>query len=140
MPRPGDVFEYALDAAAALAYGTPLYYSTGSEDVTDTAGNYVLGYAVGMEHYPQKQRHLTDDAAGDSGTTIANTSYARMTICESASIWSKLQKQGHRLDLGDAGGFSGMLYSAADTELQFYVDGTKVGSIGTDGSWDDEVT
>jgi hypothetical protein len=140
VPRPGDVFEFALAAAAALAYGTPLYYSS-SEAVTVTAGTYPLGYAVGMEHYPQKQRHLTDDAAGDSGTTIGSTAYARMTICESASIWSKLQRQGNRLDLGaDAGGFSGIVYNPSTTELEFYIDATLVGSIGADGVWTDEVS
>lgn len=139
VPRPGDVFEFALATAAAVTYGTPLYYSS-SEKVTTTAGSNVLGYAVGQEHYPQKQRHLTDDAAGDSGTTVASTAYARMTICESASIWAKLQRHGNRIDLGDGGGFSGWWFDASATKLRGYIDGTLTVSLNTDGTWTDEVS
>jgi len=138
VPRPGDVFEYELAAAAAVAYGTALFYSS-SEKVTTTAGNNVLARAVGMEHYPQKQGHLADDAAGDAGTTIKSTSYVRMCFSQSASLWAKLQDPGQRLNLGDVGGFSGAWYDAANTKIKWYIDGTLVGSIGTDGAWTDEV-
>ncbi len=139
IPRPGDVFEFALAAASALVAGTALYYSS-SEAVTASAGANVLGWAVGFENYPQKQRHLTDDAAGDSGTTIANTSYARMTIARCASYFTKLQGQGNMLNLGDGGGFSGPIFNPTTTELEWDIDGTLTGSLGADGVWTDEVS
>ena len=89
VPRPGDVFEFALATAAAVAYGASLYYS--SSEAVATSGSYALGTAVGQEHYPQKQGHLADDAAGDAGTTIRSTSYVRMTIVAAASLWAALQ-------------------------------------------------
>lgn len=88
VPRPGDVFEYDLAAASAIALDTPLYFSS-SEVVTVTAGGNILGRSVGLEHYPQKQGHLADDAAGDAGTTINSTAQVRMTFDAGASWWSK---------------------------------------------------
>lgn len=90
VPRPGDVFEYELATAGATAYGTALYYSS-SEVVTVTAGTNIIGHACGQEHYPAKQGHLSDDATGDAGTTIRSTSYVRMTIEPSNSVYSALQ-------------------------------------------------
>ncbi len=89
VPRPGDIFEYDLAAASAIVENTPLYFSS-SEAVTVTAGSNILGWSVGQEHYPQKQGHLSDDAAGDAGTTINSTAQVRMTFHEAASLWSKL--------------------------------------------------
>lgn len=138
VPRPGDVFEFELAAAGATTFGTYLFYSS-SEKVTATAGTNVLGVAVGQANYPDKQGHLTKDIGGDAGTTVRSQTHVQMTFNESASLFAKLTHRSRR-DLGDVGGFSGVFFSAGDTELQFFVDGTKVGSIGTDGSWDDEVT
>lgn len=89
VPRPGDIFEYELAAASAVAIGTSLYYSS-SEKVTVTAGTYVLAIAVGQEHYPQKQGHLADDASGDAGTTVRSTSYVRMTFDLASSLYAAL--------------------------------------------------
>ena len=89
VPRPSDIFEYDLAAASAVAVNTPLHFSS-SEAVTVTAGGNILGWAVGLEHYPQKQGHLADDAAGDAGTTIQSTSQVRMTIDPLASLYSKI--------------------------------------------------
>lgn len=88
VPRPGDIFEFELSSAADTAFGSELYYNS-SEKVA-TSGTNVLGIAVGQEHYPQKQGHLSDDAAGDAGTTIKDTSHIRMTICERNSYFSRL--------------------------------------------------
>ncbi len=89
VPRPGDVFEYDLAEASAVAVGTSLYYSS-SEAVTVTTGTNVIGVAVGQEHYPQEQGHLADDASGDSGTTIKSTAQVRMTFSETASYFKAL--------------------------------------------------
>ena len=88
VPRPGDVFEYELSAAAATTFGSELFFNS-SEKVA-TSGTNVLGIAVGQEHYPQKQGHLADDAAGDAGTTVKSTTHIRMTICERNSYFSRL--------------------------------------------------
>jgi predicted RecA/RadA family phage recombinase len=90
VPRPGDVFEFDLAAAGATAVGTALYYSS-SEAVTVSAGSNIIGYAVGQEHYPQKQGHLADDASGDAGTTIKSISVVRMVFTRAASLWSLFQ-------------------------------------------------
>lgn len=91
VPRPGDVFEFDLAAAGTLAEGTALYYGGTSEKVTVTAGTNVIGTAVGQEHYPAKQGHVTDDASGDAGTTSRTTSYARMTFKKAASYYAVLE-------------------------------------------------
>ncbi len=70
VPRPGDVFEFELDTAAATAYGTALYFD--DSETVSASGTEPLGYAVGQSHYPDKQGHLADDASGDAGTTIAS--------------------------------------------------------------------
>lgn len=82
-PRPGDVFEYALAAAANPAIGDSLYWSS-SEVVTVTAGTNILGYVATQDHYPHKQGHTADDASGDAGTTIRNT--ARVGIVFKKSV------------------------------------------------------
>lgn len=88
-PRPGDVFEFPLATASAIAYGAELFWSD-SETLAAT-GTYEVGNAVGQEHYPQKQGHLADDATGDAGTTIRSTSYVRMTFTRAVSVYAKLQ-------------------------------------------------
>ncbi len=91
VPRPGDVFEFALAAASAVAVGTSLYWSD-SETLTVSAGVNVVGRAVGQEHYPAKQGHLADDASGDAGTTIKSTSYVRMVFDNDASYFKAVNQ------------------------------------------------
>lgn len=90
VPRPGDIFEFELAAASAVAQGTALYYSS-SEKVTVSAGTNILGNAVGQEHYPLKQGHLADDAGPDRGETIRSTTHVRMTFQKSNSYYAALQ-------------------------------------------------
>lgn len=90
VPRLGDIFEYDLAAASAIAEGTALYFNS-SEKVTVTAGTNVIGNAVGQEHYPAKQGHLSDDASGDAGTVIRSTAQVRMTIKAAVSYLAALQ-------------------------------------------------
>jgi len=89
VPRPGDVFEYELATAAAVALGASLYWSS-SQKVT-TSGNNVLGNAVGQAHYPSKQEHLSSGGIVDMGTTVKSTSYVEMTIKAAASYYAALQ-------------------------------------------------
>lgn len=90
VPRPGDVFEYALAAAGATAVGTALYWSS-SEVVTVSAGSNILGHAIGQANYPLKQGHLADDGSGDSGTTLRSQSYVQMTVRAACSYYAALQ-------------------------------------------------
>jgi hypothetical protein len=87
-PRPGDIFEFAIDTAAATAIGTALKSS--DSETLSASGSNALAYAVGQEHYPQKQGHLADDASGDSGETIRSTSYVRVTFKASTSYYAIL--------------------------------------------------
>lgn len=137
VPRPGDVFEFAIDTAAAVAVGTPVYYSS-SEEVS-ASGTYVLGYAVGQEHYPPEQQHLADGGLADMGTTIRNTSHVRMCINQAASLLAEIVRQ-DKLNLGDAGGFSGPIYDASGTSVQIEQDGTLTHSLEADGTVTDEVS
>jgi len=139
VPRPGDVFEYALDTAAATAYGTGVYYSA-SQTVTATAGVGRLGTAVGQRHYPQRQGHLADDASGDMGTTIKSTAYVEMTFSPTASLYCLLERSDRTADIGDAGGYCGFIWTAATTDLRAYVDGTVTASLEATGTWTDEVS
>lgn len=136
VPRPGDEFEFTLAAASALAVGTRLYFSS-SEKVTASAGAFALGHAIGQTHYPQKQGHLTDDAAGDAGVTIRSTPTCLMTFAESASYLKRIQANGNVVDFGDAGGHSGWSWAAGATQIEAWVDGALVADLGTDGVWSD---
>ena len=46
---------------------------------------------------------------------------------------------GNELDIGDSGGFSGLKFNPSTTELEFWLDGTKVSHIATDGSYNDDI-
>jgi len=83
VPRPGDVFEFPLATASAIALGASLYYS--DSETLAASGSNAIAYAAGQEHYPQKQGHLSDDAAGDAGTTVRSTSYVRCCFVQAAS-------------------------------------------------------
>lgn len=88
VPRPGDMFEYDLDTAAATAYGTALYYS--SSEAVSASGSNQLATAVGQQHYPQKQEHLADGGIADMGSTIKSQSTVIMTFETAASLYAAL--------------------------------------------------
>lgn len=91
VPRPGDVFEYALDAADDLALGTALYWSS-SEAVTDTAGSNILGHVAGWTHYAAiYPNNPADSGAGTKGVTIGTQSRVHLTIEVSNSFYAALQ-------------------------------------------------
>lgn len=90
VPRPGDVFEAPLAAAAAVTIGSALYYS--SSTALTTSGTYPIGYVCGMDNYPTKQGHLADDASPDSGSTVRSTSYVQFTFKEACSYFQTFQQ------------------------------------------------
>ena len=90
VPRPGDVFEYAYDSATNPSAGDAVYWS--DSQTVASSGTNGLGTVVGQEHYPDKQGHLADDASGDAGTTIRNTSYVRFTFDLTGSYYAALVK------------------------------------------------
>lgn len=89
IPRPGDVFEYALAAAGTAAPGTSLYW-VDSQTVTVTTGSNILGVAVGDEQIP-RQGHAADDASPDQGTTLRSISNVLMTFRAATSYYAVLQ-------------------------------------------------
>lgn len=91
VPRPGDVFEFALAVAGSAALCTALYWSD-SETLTVTAGTNIVGHCAGQEQYP-KQTHLSDDAKGDAGVTLRNISRVRMTFRNAVSYLRAFQKE-----------------------------------------------
>lgn len=91
VPRPGDVFEFELATADDPLVGAALYYSS-SEKLTTTAGTNPVGYAVGQEHYPDEQGHVTVNGAADAGSTVGTTSYVRMCFALDASYAAAFNK------------------------------------------------
>lgn len=91
VPRPGDVFEFELEAAAASGIGAAVYVVDESQKVTTTTGSNVLGHVYDHGGVPGKQGHLTAGDLTDAGTTIASTSHVHITIKEGASYWNALQ-------------------------------------------------
>jgi len=138
VPRPGDVFEFPLATAAATAIGTALYFSD-SETVTNSGTN-ALGYAVGTSHYPLKQGHLADDAGGDAGTTIKSYAYVEMVFALTASFYAALVRSDRTANIGDAGGYAGLIFDATGTSIQAQIDATLTHSLEADGTVTDEVS
>lgn len=89
VPRPGDIFRFALSAASAIAVGASVYWAS-SQSVA-SSGTNILGDVADQDHYPQFQGHLADDASPDSGTTIGSTSEVGITIRSAASYYSAIQ-------------------------------------------------
>jgi len=144
VPTPYDVFEYPLASAAAVTYGAPLYYS--SAQAVTTSGSYILGYAIGTGHYPDLQgsKALVGAGAPDAGTTVKSTAYVQMVFAQNVSYYERLTRgigAGYnRVSIGDAGGFTGMVFDASGTSIQFYIDGTLTASIESTGAYTNEVS
>jgi len=89
VPQPGDVFEAPLAAASAMAIGTELTYS--SATALTTGGTYPVGYACGMDNYPE-QGHASDDASKDAGSTVKSTSYVQFTFKTAVSYYKMFEQ------------------------------------------------
>jgi hypothetical protein len=93
VPRPGDIFEFALDVAAATAIGAAL--NCGATYPTESfavGGSHPTAYAVGQSHYPLKQGHLSDDAGPDMGTTVRTASRVRCMFELASSYFAAFNK------------------------------------------------
>ena len=71
---------------------------------------------------------FTFDGDGDLHLTAGNL-----------EVTGDLDVNGNDIDLGDAGGFSGLKFVPGTTTLDVYIDGTKVGHFSTDGKYTDDV-
>ena len=91
VPRPGDVFRFALSAAAAPALGTAVYPSGTVGEVVATSGSNILGHVVDDGHIPE-QGHLSVDASPDAGTTARTISHVGISFEASNSWYSLLFK------------------------------------------------
>lgn len=89
IPRPDDVFEFELAAAAAVALAAALYFST-SKKLT-TSGSNVLGRVYDHKGIPGRQAHLSAGQLMDHGTTIASTTHVHMIFNEAVSYFAAFQ-------------------------------------------------
>lgn len=75
--HPDDVFEFAIDAARALALGdTFTLTASDSQKLTYGAGDYAVAMNVSCSHYPQEE-----------DTTIRNQSVAFVTFNPQNTFW-----------------------------------------------------
>jgi len=63
----------------------------------------------------------------------------KLDVDGNITLTGDLDVNGNDIDLGDAGGFSGVKFNPTDTTLDFYIDDIKVGHIGTDGAYVDDI-
>ena len=77
-----------------------------------------------------------NESIGFSSTTAPGLT---MQTNGDGSISGVFAVVGNEVDLGDAGGFSGPKYNPATTEYEFWIDGSVVGHVGTDGAYVDDV-
>lgn len=89
IPRPGDLFEFTLDAAAAPSPGASLYYNT-SQILTPTAGTNVIANVCDQSLLP-KQGFQSRSPSYDAGTTILTKAQVIATIKAAVSYWAALQ-------------------------------------------------
>ncbi len=89
VPRPGDLFEFELAAAAAAARGAALYYST--SQVLATSGTNTLGDVVDHSGFPLQQGNADVGDVADRGSTVGSANRVLMTIKASCSYYSQLQ-------------------------------------------------
>ena len=93
VPRPGDIFEFALDTAAATTLAYAL--NCGASDPTQSfavGGSHPTAYSIGQSNYPLKQGHLADDASPDAGTTVRSQSRVRCHFELASSYYLTLIK------------------------------------------------
>ena len=93
VPRPGDIFEFDLDTAAATAVGASLYHGASDPSQSYAAsGSNASGNAIGQEHYPRHQGHASDGDSMDRGTSIRTATRVRCTIEKASSYFNAFQK------------------------------------------------
>jgi hypothetical protein len=94
------------------------------------------------------QLFVTDDTLLDSGiimspatNNIGTTGDTDLiTLAADEFSVSGEVKASAGINVGDSGGFSGLKFNAGDTQLEVYIDGTKIGHFSTDGTYTDDVS
>lgn len=115
--HPDDVFEFVLAAARALALGDAFTVTASdSQKLTYTATGFPICRSVDDGHYPE------------TGTTIRNQSYVRVSFSKHASAWG-------RLIAGDGVPVAGMvLETDAAVTLRSHMSGLKLVNLGASGA------
>lgn len=81
--HPNDIFEFALAAAAAIAYGDPYTLTAAdSQKLTAAAGAFAVAISVGDGNYPQEE-----------DTTLRNQSYGRFSFNPAVTWWGNRMSQ-----------------------------------------------
>lgn len=90
VPRPGDIFEVTLDAAAAPAPGTALYWSADGK-LTPTAGSNIMAYTVDDSAIPEQGSQSVSPSL-DAGTTLRSKPTVRCMFVAAVSYFAALQR------------------------------------------------
>lgn len=116
--------------------GTPSLYLTA---LNDAPAVYNLARIIGNEldgtqsfEYSELQFHVQINGSLTESLTVDGQN--NKVICA-----GDLEVNGNDIDIGDAGGFSGIKFDPSSTQLEFWIDGGQVGHIGTDGAYVDDV-
>nr|MBC8360934.1 hypothetical protein [Candidatus Desulfatibia profunda] len=81
--HPNDIFEFALAAAAAIAYGDPYTLTASdSQKLTAAAGAFAVAISVGDGNYPQEE-----------DTTLRNQSYGLFSFNPAVTWWGNRMSQ-----------------------------------------------
>uniref|UniRef100_A0A6H1ZMD8 Uncharacterized protein n=1 Tax=viral metagenome TaxID=1070528 RepID=A0A6H1ZMD8_9ZZZZ len=81
--HPNDIFEFALAAAAAIAYGDPYTLTAAdSQKLTAAAGAFAVAISVGDGNYPQEE-----------DTTLRNQSYGLFSFNPAVTWWGNRMSQ-----------------------------------------------
>jgi len=89
VPRPGDVFDYDLSAAANPSRGDSLYWV--SATTLTTSGSNILCKVFDHSGYPQQQGRADVGDVLDRGTTIRNTTRVSVMFLAAVSYYVALQ-------------------------------------------------
>lgn len=88
VPRPGDIFELPLSAAANPAVGASLYINNSQQ--LKTSGTNVLGVVCDSSEIPLQDFQSVNPGV-DAGTTLRTVSNILFTVKAAASYYAALQ-------------------------------------------------
>lgn len=87
VPRPGDMFEFALSASAVPTIAEALYWST--SQVLAVSGSNIIGYITDVSFIPL-QGFNSVNPSFDVGTTLRTVSNVLMSFKQSVSYYAAL--------------------------------------------------
>jgi len=130
--------EGPVDVNGAIALDKTTIYGPTQAQSTLTVGEDATGYDVKFYGTTEGVYMLWDESGDDLivngqvaiGTTDAPT--VALDVTGQANISTGV-------NVGDAGGFSGMKFDAGNTHLTFWIDGSQVAHIAADGTYNDDV-